>query len=147
LARNGYHWLYVPDSRTRFHRIGYYSNVDPLFLPKRYQSDPGRSSLYIETAFPGGRQLSDEATQSLVDDIIEELQQSGLIDTVEASDPTWVDIAYTWRRPGSNWVSRATSACQECGIEPAGRFGRWSFQGIAASLKEGLLLGSVLRHV
>jgi len=35
-------------------------------------------------------------------------------------------------------------ACRECGVEPAGRYGRWSFQGIAASLKEGLLLGSVL---
>ena len=37
LARNGYHWLYIPDSRSGFHRIGYYSNVDPpLFLPKAY---------------------------------------------------------------------------------------------------------------
>jgi hypothetical protein len=82
-----------------------------------------------------------------VRDIIAELQQSGLIDKVEAVDPTWVDVAYTWRRPSSDWVSRATAACQECGVEPAGRFGRWSFQGIAASLKEGLLLGSVLRQL
>jgi hypothetical protein len=26
-------------------------------------------------------------------------------------------------------------------------YGRWSFQGIAASLKEGLLLGGVLRQI
>ena len=54
LARNGYHWLYIPDSRTGFHRIGYYSNVDPLFLPEAYHDDPGRGSLYVETAFRGG---------------------------------------------------------------------------------------------
>jgi protoporphyrinogen oxidase len=147
LARNGYHWLYIPDSRSGFHRIGYYSNVDPLFLPKGHQNDPGRGSLYVETAFRAGQRPSPEATQALVGMITEELKQSGLIDTVEAADPTWVDVAYTWRRPGSDWVSRATSACQACGVEPAGRFGRWSFQGIAASIKEGLLLGSVLRHL
>ena len=147
LARSGYHWLYIPDSRSGFHRIGYYSNVDPLFLPKGHQSDPGRGSLYVETAFRGDQSPSAEAMQVLVKEITGELQQSGLIDTVETADPTWVDVAYTWRRPGSDWVSRATSACQEFGIEPAGRFGRWTFQGIAASLKEGLLLGSVLRHV
>jgi hypothetical protein len=101
----------------------------------------------VETAFRGGERPSAEATQALVSAIIEELRQSGLIDKVEAADPTWVDVAYTWRRPGSDWVARATSACQECGIEPAGRYGRWSFQGIAASLKEGLLLGGVLRQI
>lgn len=147
LAKNGYHWLYIPDSRTGFHRVGYYSNVDPLFLPNGHRSRDGRGSLYVETAFRGGERPSADATRALVAAIIEELQQSGLIDKVEAVDPTWVDVAYTWRRPGSDWVTRATSACQECGIEPAGRYGRWSFQGIAASLKEGLLLGSVLRQI
>jgi protoporphyrinogen oxidase len=147
LARNEYHWLYIPDSHTGFHRVGYYSNVDPLFLPNGDRSRAGRGSLYIETAFPGGERPTSDATRALVAAIIEELQQSGLIDKVEAADPTWVDVAYTWRRPGSNWVSRATAACQEHGIEPAGRYGRWSFQGIAASLKEGLVLGSVLRQV
>ncbi len=147
LARNGYHWLYVPDSRSGFHRIGYYSNVDPLFLPEGHRNSPGRGSLYVETAFWGSQQPSTDATHALVAAIIEELQHSGLIDKVEAVDPTWVDVAYTWRRPGSDWVVRAISACQEYGIEPAGRYGRWTFQGIASSLKEGLLLGSVLRQI
>ena len=53
IGRNGYHWLYIPDSGSGFHRIGYYSNVDPLFLPKGYHHDQGRGSLYIETAFRG----------------------------------------------------------------------------------------------
>jgi protoporphyrinogen oxidase len=147
LARNGYHWLYVPDSRSGFHRIGYYSNVDPLFLPDGLRDNRDRTSIYVETAFRGGQRPSEETTQTLVKEIIAELQQVGLIGRVEVADPTWIDVAYTWRRPGNDWVSRATGACQECGIEPAGRFGRWSFQGIAASLKEGLLFGSVLRQL
>ena len=147
LARNGQHWLYIPDSRSGFHRIGYYSNVDPLFLPKGRQDDPGLGSLYIEAAFPAGQRPSAETTTCVVDAILGELREHGLIDRVETADPTWVDVAYTWRRPGSDWVSRAIAECQACGIEPAGRYGRWCFQGIAASLKEGLLAGSVLRHV
>jgi protoporphyrinogen oxidase len=146
LARNGYHWLYVPDSKSGFHRIGYYSNVDSLFLPEGHRNDPSRASIYIETAFRQDQRLSKEGIDRFVDEIIVELRSSGLIDTVEAVDPTWVDVAYTWRSPRSDWVSRATAACQEAGIEPAGRFGRWTFQGIAASLKEGLLVGSVLRY-
>jgi len=146
LARNGYHWLYIPDSRTGFHRVGYYSNVDPLFLPAGYRNEPGRGSFYIEMAFTGGQRPAPADESALVGQIVDELRASGLIDTVEALDPTWVDVAYTWRRPESDWFQRATDACVAQGIEPAGRYGRWSFQGIAASLKEGLLLGSVLRH-
>src|SRR5215831_17059171 len=62
LARNGYHWLYVPDSRSGFHRIGYYSNVDTLFLPDGQHDNPNRTSIYVETAFQGGRRPSSEAT-------------------------------------------------------------------------------------
>jgi protoporphyrinogen oxidase len=147
LARHGYHWLYIPDSRTGFHRVGYYSNVDTLFLPEGCRNDAGRGALYVERAFPGGQRLSPGAEQALIVDMIEELRTTGLIEKIEALDATWIDVAYTWRRPGSDWVARATSACQQSGIEPAGRYGRWNFQGIAASLKEGLLLGSVLRQV
>lgn len=28
------HWLYNPDADSCFHRVGFYSNVDPMFLPK-----------------------------------------------------------------------------------------------------------------
>jgi protoporphyrinogen oxidase len=147
LARNGYHWLYVPDSRTGFHRIGYYSNVDPLFLPEGCRNDAGRGALYVERAFPGGQRLSPDAEEALILDMIEELRTTGLIGEIEVRDANWVDVAYTWRRPGSDWVTRATAACQQSGIEPAGRYGRWTFQGIAASLKQGLLLGSVLRQI
>ena len=147
LARHGAHWLYVPDSESGFHRIGYYSNVDSLFLPARCHGDPGRASLYIETAFQPGQRPSPEATRALTSQIVAELRRSGLIDTVEAEDATWIDVAYTWRRRGSDWLPRALSACHAGGIEPAGRFGRWTFQGISASLKEGLLLGTVLRQL
>gem|GEM_PF-4281897 len=39
----------------------------------------------------------------------------------------------------------AQELLRQHGILPAGRFGRWHFQGIAESLAEGLLLGATLR--
>jgi protoporphyrinogen oxidase len=147
LARHGYHWLYVPDSRSGFHRIGYYSNVDALFLPADRRADPGAGALYVETAFPGGRRLTADDTRVAVNEIVTEIRECALIDGVEVVDPTWVDVAYTWRKPGSDWASRAISACQACGLRPAGRYGRWRFQGIAASLKEGLNLGMEWRQI
>lgn len=141
-ARHGYHWLYTPDSKSGFHRVGYYSNVDPLFVPEGYRKDGSRGSLYIESAFREGVRPSDD----YVDNVIAELKSNGLIDEVEVCDPTWVEVAYTWRMPGSDWVSRATRACNERGIIPAGRYGKWCFQGVAGSLKEGLMLGSILRE-
>jgi protoporphyrinogen oxidase len=140
-ARHGYHWLYTPDSCSGFHRIGYYSNVDPLFLPKNSRRETNRGSLYVETAFCEGH----ATPKDFVDSVVAELKQHELIEHVEVCDPTWIDRAYTWRLPGSDWVERATRACEDCGIIPAGRYGRWNFQGVAGSLKEGLLLGSVLR--
>jgi protoporphyrinogen oxidase len=143
-ARHGYHWLYVPDSRTGFHRIGYYSNVDPLFLPEDRRD---RGSLYVEMAFRGGNRPSEADTVALVAATVAELAEAELIAAVDVADASWVDVAYTWRLPGSDWVDRAIGACREQDIEPAGRFGRWCFQGIAASLREGLLLGAVLPRV
>jgi len=36
------HWLYIPDSKSGFHRVGFYSNVDVSFLPRSSQKDNGR---------------------------------------------------------------------------------------------------------
>ena len=144
LARAGYHWIYIPDSASGLHRIGYYSNVDRRFLPADRRDDPATASLYVETAFPAGTELTSEERDRLIGNIIVELISSGLIVRADTVHPTWISTAYTWRAPGSDWVDRAIARCREFGVEPAGRYGRWCFQGIAASIREGLLLGSVL---
>ncbi len=48
------HWLYTPDARSGFHRVGVYSNVDASFLPTSGQLQHNRVSLYIERAYAGG---------------------------------------------------------------------------------------------
>jgi len=74
-----------------------------------------------------------------------ELQEWAFIGEVEVNDPTWIDVAYTWARPGSRWRSQAMRRLEEHNIFPIGRYGRWTFQGIADSVRDGLIAGGCFR--
>lgn len=140
------HWIYVPHSKTGFHRIGFYSNVDPAFLPKSSQQSCDRVSIYVEKAFPGGKKPTDQQIDADCKSVAEELRDWGFIDRAEVVDPTWIDVAYTWSLPGSNWKSRAQKVLRDRDIHPIGRYGRWIFQGIADSIRDGLAAGSAFRY-
>jgi protoporphyrinogen oxidase len=139
------HWQYEPDSKSGFHRIGFYSNVESDFLPASRRGG-SHVSLYVERAFPGGVRPTnlelDRYTADVLDELVER-QYIGRLDVVHAS---WVDVAYTWRWPDSSWREEALSALSSAGIEQVGRYGRWVFQGIAESIGEGILAGSRLRE-
>ena len=139
------HWIYVPASRSGFHRIGFYDAVDPDFVPAPHRRAKDRASLYIERAFPGGQRPSANETERYADEVVRELQDWGFLDAVEVVDPTWIDVAYTWAWPGSTWVRRAMGTLEQHRVFAAGRYGRWTFQGIAESIREGLAAGATLR--
>ncbi len=134
----GEHWLYVPKSHSGFHRVGFYSNVDISFLPvsARYSND--RVSIYVERSFRGGEKPNSPDTQAYTNAVIRELQSWGFIGDAEVVDATWIPTAYTWTRPGSDWPQTSLKLLEEHGVYQVGRYGRWKFQGIAESLREGL---------
>jgi protoporphyrinogen oxidase len=136
------HWLYEPDSRSGFHRIGFYSGVDQSFLPERHRDGGRFVSLYVERAFRSGDALSAAALAQYVAAVVEELQRRSYIGAVDVVDPSWVEVAYTWRNPGSRWREQALTALAAEGIHQIGRYGAWHFQGIADSVSEGLAIGA-----
>ena len=81
-ARHGYHWLYVPDSRSGFHRIGYYSNVDSGFLPCSLATSNGYASLYVETGFRREHRPSEADLARKCAEIRHELVAIGMVDKV-----------------------------------------------------------------
>ena len=139
----GDHWLYVPTSRAGFHRVGFYSNVDASFLPRGSRQDADRVSLYVERALQAPLDAGGLAAYG--DEVTRELQQWGMIGDVEVQDPTWIDVAYTWSWPGSRWRDAAIAALERHGILQIGRYGRWTFQGIADSVRDGLYAGAAHR--
>jgi len=140
-----HHWLYIPESKAGFHRVGFYSNVDAHFLPKSKRLDSQYVSMYIEKAYPETTKWKDLDLESLKLQIITELQEWGWLETVEVSDFTWIDVAYTWSWPKSQWRSHAIQQLQKFNIFPIGRHGRWNFQGIADSIRDGLMAGAAVK--
>ncbi|MCM2256238.1 MAG: protoporphyrinogen oxidase-like protein [Vicinamibacteria bacterium] len=136
-----HHWLYVPDSRAGFHRVGFYTNVSPDFAPA---ARPDRASLYVEFAWRGGERPARPAVERLCAETVAELQAWQFIGEAEVVDPTWIDVAYTWAWPRSNWRAEALSALEANGVRMVGRYARWQFQGIAESIRDGLAAGRAL---
>lgn len=133
-----FHWIYFADSRSGFHRVGFYSNVDPSFAPASKQKRPaGRVALYVERSFVGGRRLSEAEQWHYIHEALRELKDMGYIRDVEVCDPSWIDVAYTWRWAGASALNGLLSRLEQSGIYSTGRYGAWNFQGIAESIEDG----------
>ncbi len=140
------HWLYLPSSASGFHRVGFYSNVDAQFLPASARSLGTRVSVYVERAYLPGERPSKAQENEYVQAAVRELQDFGFITDVEVVDPTWIEVAYTWSWPRSKWRFSALQMLESHGIFQVGRYGRWIFQGIADSLRDGFVVGSSFRY-
>lgn len=139
------HWIYIPKSKAGFHRVGFYSNVDTSFLPASVRGTNDHVSIYVEKAYLEGHKPREAEIKALCDQVVKELQEWEWIKEVDVVDPTWIDVAYTWSWPGSKWREKALKLLEENNIYQVGRFARWVFQGIAESLKEGLVAGGVFK--
>ena len=140
------HWIYVPRSASGFHRVGFYSNVDPAFLPAAARPARDRVSIYVERSFPGGQRPADGEIETYCGEIVDELRDWGFIERAEVVHPTWIDVAYTWSWPGSRWRGEALQILEDQEIYQIGRYGRWMFQGIANSIRDGFVAGSSFRR-
>lgn len=139
------HWQYEADSASGFHRIGFYSNVDPSFLPRPHRRRSSHVSLYVERAYLPSDRPTPEQTTAYSDAVVAELRERGYVEDVEVVDPSWVEMAYTWQLPASRWRNQALAALQRHGIHSIGRYGAWKFQGIADSVRDGLAATSLPR--
>jgi protoporphyrinogen oxidase len=139
------HWLYNLKTVSGFHRVGFYSNVDRSFIPLSSRSKGDKVSIYVERAYEGGRIPSQEEINKYSENVIKELQDWSFIKEVEVIDSNWIDVAYTWTWPDSLWKMEAIAELERHGIHQVGRYGRWTFQGIADSIRDGLVIGSEMK--
>ena len=113
---------------------------------KRMCQSGSRVSIYVERAYRGGERPSQAEIESYSAQVAEELVRWGFIEPPEVIHPTWIDVAYTWSWPGSAWKTQAMQALEAAGIFQVGRYGRWIFQGIADSIRDGFIAGNSLRN-
>ena len=138
------HWVYVPASKAAFHRVGFYSNVDTSFLPKSSRTRGERVSVYVERAYPEGKKPDADEISAYSRNVTQELQEWDWVRDVDVVDPTWIEVAYTWSWVGSQWRKQAIAALEAHDIYPVGRYARWVFQGIADSVRDGLMAGAAV---
>jgi hypothetical protein len=100
--------------------------------------------VYVEKAYSSGCEPSALETQRLCEMVVEELRSWGWISDVEVIDPTWIDVAYTYSWPNSGWIQNMVQRLQEKNVYQVGRYARWICQGVADSIRDGLLAGSAL---
>ena len=139
------HWLYNLDTISGFHRVGFYSNVDASFLPVSSRSKGDKVSIYVERAFEGGRMPSQTEINLYIDSVIKELKDWDFIKETEVIDINWINVAYTWSWPNSVWKKKAIGELKKHAIYQVGRYGKWNFQGIADSIRDGLTIGSGMK--
>ena len=139
------HWLYLAKTQSGFHRVGFYSNVDQSFLPASARATQDRVSIYVERAYVQGKRPDECEVERYSQEVVRELQDWGFIGDVEVIDPTWIDVAYTWSWPDSPWKKSALRLLEEHDISQVGRYGRWIFQGIADSIRDGFFVGASLK--
>ncbi len=103
-------------------------------------------SIYVERAFVGGETLTQQEVDGYSKAVVQELQEWGYITEAEVLEPTWSDVAYTSSYPNSRWKQQAIQKLEEQSVYQVGRYGRWIFQGIADSIRDGFYAGSSFKY-
>lgn len=129
----GAHWIYFPEPRYPFYRVGFPSNVAPALAPV------GCSSLSVEFALlpgeptPPAAELLGRARPGLEEAGILEPGESILVQDVARLDPAYV--LFDQRRTA--FVEEALARLRRAGILSVGRFGAWSYSYMERALIDG----------
>ncbi|MCL5966595.1 MAG: FAD-dependent oxidoreductase, partial [Deltaproteobacteria bacterium] len=127
------HWIYVPEGRRSFFRVGFLSNVAPSTAPR------GCVSLFVEKSFLPGEGIDVEREVRLA---LRGLRRMGVLtgrSRVEEIRPVVLDPAYVlFDRARAAAVPALRRAFERRGVFPAGRYGSWDYFGVGKAMADGI---------
>jgi protoporphyrinogen oxidase len=129
----GNHWVYVPEERWPFYRLGCYSNaVD-------YMAPPGVSTLYVELSNLIGPEWTEaRLLESLVSFFVEIGEAEGPEDILYARLRE-IPVAYViFDHDYFESTRTIHEALTSMDIRSIGRYGRWIYNSMEDSLQDGL---------
>jgi protoporphyrinogen oxidase len=129
--RADFHWIYVPEEKYPFYRVGIYSNAVPAMAPE------GHGSLYVE--------LSDRGPTPRLDDILPDvaraLAAAGAIngaDDVLFAELKEIQYAYVvFDHAYYASVQTITRWLESQHIYPRGRYGSWTYNAMEDCILAG----------
>jgi protoporphyrinogen oxidase len=124
------HWVYVPEEKYPFYRVGCYSAFSAELAP------PGKACLYVELS---SRQAPDMS--KLLPEVGSSLIEMGLIDKpsdILFAEPRRIDHAYVvFDHAYYDALAVVRPFLEEHGIVSAGRYGGWNY----SSMEDALMFG------
>lgn len=126
------HWLYVPDRKIPFYRVGFYSNIGTGMCT------PGHSGIYVEVGLPSEEVDGTNLVHDLQPKVMKSLEDLGWIDS---RDVTCVVIhvmrhAYVHLTPQRDKAMDAIlKRLREFQVFPIGRYGQWDYTSMEDSME------------
>lgn len=126
-----FHWLYVPEEKYPFYRVGIYTNAVPAMAP------PGCGSLYVELSERGPMPSLDE----LMPRVAEGLVAAGVLEAPE--DILFAELkelAYAYVVFDHSYYDALANLIpylEAHGVFPRGRYGSWTYN----SMEDCMMLG------
>ncbi len=124
-------WLYMPDPKLPFYRIGSFSNAVPSLAP------PGCSSLYVEVA--NDRESTDDEVKASVRDFLRSQGWLGGEAEIEVEEVRHIKYGYVIF-DAHYFAAKATifPYLEGSGVHSLGRYGAWVYASMEDALWDGL---------
>ena len=138
-VHNGKHWVYFPEKKFKYFRIGFYSAFSEALAPQ------GKSSIYVEVSYPKDRVVN---INKLKGDIVNNLVKEKFISCVSdvlCSDI--VDIKYGYPIYDHKYqiaVAKILDFLSKNGIYSIGRYGSWRYMSMEDALLDGKNISGII---
>jgi protoporphyrinogen oxidase len=127
------HWIYFPETKYRFYRVGFPMNFSANMTP------PGHSSMYVEIAYQPDQPFDE--TRAIKDAIRGLLKCSLLCDESEivTRNILRIPIAYvTYDKSRTSLTQEILSYLNSRRVYSIGRFGGWKYSYMEEAILEGM---------
>jgi protoporphyrinogen oxidase len=131
------HWIYFPEPRFAFYRIGFSHNFSP------FQAPPGCSSIYAEVAYSPWKPMDKSRMARRVKQDLLKLKILRKSDSVPAEHCLDIPCAYVlydqnYRRN----VDLIQTYVRQNGIRTIGRYGSWEYSGMEDAIWQGRVIAT-----
>jgi protoporphyrinogen oxidase len=129
-----FHWIYVPEAKYPFYRVGIYSNALPSMAPG------GTGSLYVELSDRGPLPTG-AARDALIRDVAQGLHAAGALASVD--DVLFADLhelPYAYVVFDDNYYSATATIrawLEAHDVYPRGRYGYWTYNAMEDCILAG----------
>ena len=124
------HWIYFPEDKYCFYRVGFYSNIIPA----------DRMSLYVEIGFKPDAEVDiDEMLEKTLSGLKEaEIRHDEKLVSLHSviMNPAYVHVS----KKGIEEVARQKEDLSKHDVYSIGRYGSWNYSSIEDNMKEAIAL-------